>query len=294
MNTRTVTWKLRNRSLDLGTRTLVMGVVNITPDSFSDGGTYYNTQAAIDRVFEMVEQGADIVDIGAESTRPGAARVGARTELDRLLPVLNAIAGRIAIPVSVDTYKAEVAREVLARGAEIVNDISGLTFDPPLAAVIAEHRAGLVLMHTRGRPEVMQELPPVPDVWLELLTSLGQSVDCALGAGVARDQLVVDPGIGFGKTVHQNLEIIQELGRLGALRLPILIGTSRKSFLGRLLDKPAQGRIFGTAASVALSIARGAHIVRVHDVAEMGDVCRVTDAIIRTRTSGAAGRAADS
>lgn len=265
-----------------------MGIVNVTPDSFSDGGEYFEAQAAIGRVFEIDRQGADIADIGAESTRPGARRVDSKEELHRLLPVIDGIAGKIGIPISVDTYKSEVAREALARGAEIINDVSGLTFDPALADVVAEYGAGLVLMHTRGRPEVMQEMPPSPDIWPEVLDSLAQSVSRALAAGVSREQIVLDPGIGFGKTVEQNLEILDHLWRLNKLGFPILVGASRKSFLGRLLDKPVEERIFGTAASVSTAIMRGAHIVRVHDVEAMRDICRVIDAIFHYRADESA------
>lgn len=288
LSRRTLTWKLRNRSFDLGIRTLLMGIVNVTPDSFSDGGEYFEAQAAIGRVFEIDRQGADIADIGAESTRPGARRVDGKEEMDRLLPVIDGTAGKIGIPISVDTYKSEVAREALARGAEIVNDISGLTFDPALADVVAEYGAGLVLMHTRGRPEVMQEMPPSPDIWPEVLDSLAQSLSRALAAGVSREQIVLDPGIGFGKTVEQNLEILDHLWRLNKLGLPILVGTSRKSFLGRLLGKPVEERIFGTAASVSTAIIRGAHIVRVHDVEAMRDICRIIDAIFHYRADESA------
>jgi len=281
--------KLRQRALILGERTLVMGILNVTPDSFSDGGLYNAARSAIARAVEMEAEGADIIDIGGESTRPGAPAVSAEEELRRVMPVLEGIKGKLKIPISIDTYKAVVADETLKAGAEIVNDVSGLKFDPALAGVVARHRAALVLMHTRGRPEVMQKLPPSPDILAEIEQSLKESVNLALRSGVAEESIIIDPGIGFGKTVEDNLAIIKHLDRFASFNLPIMIGTSRKTFIGRILGKETGERLMGTAATVAASILRGAHIVRVHDVREMAEVARMTDAIIKAKGNLLAG-----
>ncbi len=268
--------------LVLGERTLVMGVLNVTPDSFSDGGHFLETEKAVKHALEMQRAGADLIDVGGESARPGAIGISAEEELRRILPVLRGLRRRLRIPISVDTCKVEVAQMALAAGAEMINDISGLRADPELARVAKRGGVPLVLMHIRGTPKTMQQLKPAKNIWREVERGLRWSVERALKAGVRRGQLLIDPGIGFGKTVTQNYELLCRLDRLQKFKLPILIGTSRKSFIGKVLGSaPPEQRLFGTAASVAAAILAGAHIVRVHDVAEMVQVVRVADAVLR-------------
>lgn len=273
--------KLRNgQSISLGVRTNIVGVLNVTPDSFSDGGLAFEPERAIARALEMQSEGADIIEIGGESTRPGSARLPAQEELSRVLPVLRGLAGRLDVPIAIDTYKSEVANAAISEGASIINDVSALRFDPAIADVVRQERAALVLMHMRGDPESMQKLAPSPDIFAEIESDLGIAIRLAEMRGVARDQLVIDPGIGFGKTLDQNLAILNNLDRFESFDLPLMIGTSRKSFIGRLTGKTEGERIMGTAASVAAAIIRGAHIVRVHDVKQIVDVVRVTDALL--------------
>lgn len=273
--------KLRNgSSISLGERTNIVGVLNVTPDSFSDGGLTFATERAIARALEMQSEGADIIEIGGESTRPGSARLPAQEELSRVLPVLRGLAGRLDVPIAIDTYKSEVANAAISEGASIINDVSALRFDPAIADVVRQERAALVLMHMRGDPESMQKLAPSPDIFAEIESDLGIAIRLAEMRGVARGQLVIDPGIGFGKTLDQNLAILNNLDRFESFDLPLMIGTSRKSFIGRLTGKTEGERIMGTAASVAAAIIRGVHIVRVHDVKQIVDVVRVTDALL--------------
>ncbi len=272
--------RIRDRFLELGPRTLIMGVLNVTPDSFSDGNRFLDPQRAIERAQQIAAEGADILDLGGESTRPGAQEISAEEELNRILPVLDALAGTCPIPISIDTSKSTVALAALERGASILNDVTSLRNDPEIGALAARYRAGLVLMHMRGRPGDMQLLPPSPDIAAEIEKWSEEAVARAKNWGVASDQIVLDPGIGFGKMAEQNLELLRHLDRLAAKGFPVLVGTSRKSFLGKILDKPVHHRIWGTAASVAASVIFGAHIVRVHDVAQMRDVVDVADAII--------------
>ena len=275
--------RLRSRRLVLGERTLVMGVLNVTPDSFSDGGRFFSAKRAIRHALEMQRAGADLIDVGGESTRPGSFGISAEEELRRVLPVLKGLKGRLRIPVSIDTVKAEVAEAALAAGAEMINDISGLRFDPRMAEVARRRRVPLLLMHIRGTPETMQKQPFARNIWRELERGLGWSVKEALRAGVKKSQLLIDPGIGFGKSAEQNLEILRGLERLKKFRLPIVIGTSRKTFIGKVLGgAPPEGRLWGTAATVAASVFGGAHIVRVHDVAEMAQVVRLGDSILNS------------
>jgi dihydropteroate synthase len=273
------TLDLEKRTLVLGEKTLVVGVLNVTPDSFSDGGRYLDAGRAIERAFEMESAGADIVEIGGESSRPGAPPVGLQEEIDRIEPVLKAIVPGLSVPVSVDTYKSRVVEIALECGAALINDVSALRFDPSLAGVVARRNAGLILMHMRGTPADMQTLEPARDILSEIEADLSEAVSKAETRGVPRSRIILDPGIGFGKTLEQNLLILNQLQRLARLGLPIMIGTSRKSFIGRLTGKPAGERLFGTAASVTAAILRGAHLIRVHDVAEMVEVARITDAI---------------
>ena len=302
------TWKLPSRSLILGERTLVMGVVNVTPDSFSDGGRYFSANAAVEHALGMLEEGADIIDIGGESTRPGARiapaagtgdenfqpqqqqnpPVSADEELRRVLPVISAV--KRAAPdavISVDTYKSAVAREAIRAGAQIVNDISALAWDPKMASAVAEMRCGLVLMHMRGRPEQWRSLPPIGgDELLALVCrELGGAAAKAQQAGVAREGIVLDPGLGFGKNYDENYPLLARLGELRQLGFPLLSGPSRKSFLGKTAARGGEKlasnqRLYGTLAAVTASILQGAHIVRVHDVTPTLETAAVADAIL--------------
>jgi dihydropteroate synthase len=276
--------KLHTGTLQLGKRTLIMGVLNITPDSFSDAGKFFDVKQAVAQALAMQRDGADIIDIGAESTRPGSHGISAAEELRRLLPVLEALRGKLKIPISVDTQKSAVAEIALGAGAQIINDISGLRSDPGLARVATKFRAPLILMHMRGNPRTMQKGPFARDVLKDVTQGLRRSIAVARKAGVAKSQIVIDPGIGFGKSFSQNYELLAKLPELAKLDFPLVVGTSRKGFLGATLAKhgkpaPADQRLWGTAATVAASILNGAHIVRVHDVAEMAQVARVTDSL---------------
>jgi dihydropteroate synthase len=282
--------RLPSRTLLLGERTLVMGVLNITPDSFSDGGRYLDSQAAIARALELERDGADLLDIGGESTRPGATSISAHEELRRILPVIEVLRGKLSIPMSVDTQKAEVAEAALAAGAEILNDVSALRMDPRLAEVARRARVPVILMHMRGTPRTMQRGPFARDVILDVMAGLREAMARAKRAGLAKSQLLLDPGIGFGKTHEQNFEILARLPEFARLGCPIVVGTSRKSFLGKAMARPGEPaassdeRLLGTAATVTASILGGAHIVRIHDVAEMVRVARVADEVVNAET----------
>lgn len=261
--------------------TRVMGILNVTPDSFSDAGQHLDPGAAEARALTMVEEGAQILDIGGESTRPGAAEIPADEELRRVLPVVRRLAGRVAARISIDTTRAAVARACLDAGATMINDVSGLRFDPELAPVVAGAGAGLVLMHMQGTPRSMQQAPAYEDVVADTMRFLRRQMRVALDAGVAEEQLWIDPGFGFGKTAAHNLEILRRLREYTSIGAPVLIGTSRKSTIGRVMGGLAvDERLEGTAATVAVAIANGAGIVRVHDVKEMARVARMTDAIL--------------
>ena len=260
--------------LSWGRRTYVMGVINLTPDSFSGDGVGVDVQAAVAQAHRFQDEGADFLDIGAESTRPGHSPVTESEELERLLPALQAIAPLASVPISVDTWKSGVARAALENGASIVNDVWGLQADGDMAGIVAEHGAGLIVMHNQRGHEYTDFLRQVVD-------GLQRSVETALAAGVRRENLVVDPGFGFGKTADHNLELLRNLQATRELKLPVLVGTSRKSTIGRLLGLPPEQRVEGTAATVALAIAGGADVVRVHDVKEMVRICRVSDAVVR-------------
>lgn len=275
-------WKLARRSLPYGERTLVMGVLNVTPDSFSDGGQFLSFDQAIAHVEQMINDGADIIDIGGESTRPGSEFVSVEEELRRVISIIEQLTANGSVPISIDTTKSSVARAALAAGAEIVNDISALRFDPSLADEVARAHAGLVLMHSRGTPKNMQTLPPVADIISEVIGGLRESVAVGKKHGVAQESIAIDPGIGFGKTVEQNVELIAKLDQLARefADFPVMIGTSRKSFIGKLLDgAPADQRLYGTIASTVASVMNGAHIVRVHDVKAAVEAVKVADAI---------------
>jgi dihydropteroate synthase len=299
--------RVAGRKVRLGERTFIMGVVNVTPDSFSDGGRYLDPARAIERGLDLARQGADGIDVGGESTRPGARPVLAEEELRRVLPVIRGLhRKRPSLPLSIDTTKAEVAEAAVRAGAAIINDVSGLRFDPSLADVARRYRTPLILMHLRGRPETMQEKPFAHSIWRSLEGSLERSIRRALKAGVRRSQLILDPGLGFGKSRRQNYEILAGLVRLQRFRLPLLVGTSRKSFvqaiaqgeglqpsarrrrsrdLWPLVDEAGQGHLapvleIGDAAAIAASILAGAHLVRVHDVEAALPAVRIADAVL--------------
>lgn len=272
-------WQTSRRQLSLE-RPLIMGILNVTPDSFSDGGCYATIEKAVERARQLEAEGADLLDIGGESTRPGAPLISAEHELSRVLPVIEALANRLTIPISIDTWKSSVAEACLSAGAEIINDISGLNFDPDLAAVVARHQAGLVVMHTRGTPQQMQQDTGYADLLGEVAASLLQSAATARAAGITQAQICLDPGIGFAKDLHGNLELLRRLPELAKLGYPLLVGTSRKAFIGRVLQREvAADRLFGTAATVAHAVTSGARIVRVHDVQAMRDVALMAHAI---------------
>lgn len=256
-----------------------MGVLNVTPDSFSDGGEFHSIEHAIDHALKMESEGAGIIDIGGESTRPFSTPLSESDELKRVIPVIERLSSCLSIPISIDTYKAGVARAALQAGAEIVNDISAMTFDPEMASVVAGAKAGLVLMHTRGRPEEMQFDTAYNDLIQEISNFFSHALLRTDAAGISRDSVVLDPGIGFGKDVHGNLEIIRRLTDFSVSGRPVLVGSSRKSFIGAVLDRDVDCRLFGTAATVTAAILNGASIVRVHDVGQMRDVALMAQAI---------------
>jgi dihydropteroate synthase len=277
--------RLPARALPLGERTLLMGVLNVTPDSFSDAGLFLKADAAVAQAVAMERAGADIIDVGGESTRPGSLSVSAETELARIVPVIAGLRGRIRIPISIDTSKSQVAEAAAEAGAEIVNDVTALRNDPRIAEVARSRKLALVLMHMRGKPRTMQRSPFARDVLRDVAKGLRHALALARRAGVAQSRIVLDPGIGFGKSYEQNCELLARLPELARLGYPLLVGTSRKSFIASVLQKSklragsGAARIWGTAATVAASILQGAHIVRVHDVAEMAQVARVCDAV---------------
>ncbi len=286
MTTLTSTYRFGTSTYDLRSRTFLMGILNVTPDSFSDGGRFLDRDAAVGHALLMIEDGADFIDIGGESTRPGAASVSAQDEIDRVLPVIRMLAGRTKVPISIDTVKPEVAEAALRAGAVIVNDTSGLHRDSRLADVAAAAGASMVLMHMQGTPQTMQKDPRYDDVMGEICTYLEEGVARARAAGV--DQVIVDPGIGFGKLLAHNLEILRNLRSLERTGCPVLVGPSRKAFIGAITGLPAEERQFGTAAAVTASIFHGASIVRVHDVKAMKQVAQVADAIMHASPHGGA------
>jgi dihydropteroate synthase len=284
-------WLIKNRPIPIGQRTLVMGILNVTPDSFSDGGQFYSLEHAIDHGKRMRDEGADMIDVGGESTRPGSSGpVSAEEEIHRVVPVIEALSRILDVPISIDTTKSEVASAALEAGAVIVNDVSALRFDFYIADAAARAGAGLILMHSRGTPATMHRLPPAADILHEVTTSLSASIKMAERRGVNRQSIAIDPGIGFGKSQDQNLELIDKLGQIKSVfpDLPIVIGTSRKSFIGRILadgtgtPAPPDQRIHGSMASVAAAVMRGADIVRVHDVRAAVETVKVIDAILGT------------
>jgi dihydropteroate synthase len=275
-------WRLAARSLQLGERTLIMAVLNVTPDSFSDGGKFMDPDRAFARAIELEEQGADLIDIGAESTKPGSARISEAEEWRRLAPVLKRLRNKLAIPISVDTYKSAIAEKAIELGAEIINDPSALTFDPELARKVSNGNAGLVLNHMRGNPDTWAKLPPLKDAMRTIGTELDASAHRAVRGGVDRKRIVIDPGLGFGKRKEQNAEILARLSDLASLELPIMVGPSRKHFVAK--DTAAETEFAGAAAMTA-AILNGAHIVRVHDVMAMRAAVAVADEIARATTT---------
>ena len=275
----------KGHKIDCRTRPLIMGVVNITADSFYDGGRYLKPDRAIAHAMELVGQGADLIDIGGESTRPGSQFISEQDELDRVLPVVEELARRISIPISVDTTKSRVAQCALEYGASIINDVSAMTQDSAMASVIARSGAAVVLMHMQGTPQTMQLAPSYADVVGEVIQFLDARVQDAIRAGIARTNIVLDPGFGFGKLMFHNLELLRRLSSLLTLNRPLLVGLSRKAFIGTIIDKSVEHREWGTAAAVALAVDRGARIIRVHDVAMMMDVAKMAAAASRSWSS---------
>jgi dihydropteroate synthase len=272
-------WRVGERELDLSMRPHIMGILNVTPDSFSDGAVFQETDRAVERALEMEAEGADSIDVGGESTRPYAQAVDEKEELRRVLPVIERLAGRLRIPLSIDTYKSTVAEEALRSGAQIVNDISGCSFDPRMAEVVASSGAGLVIMHTRGRPPEMQEDTTYHSIISEIIAFLENRISYAESRGVQRERIIIDPGIGFAKNLQGNLEILRRLNEFAVLERPVLIGPSRKGFIGAILGRDVGDRLFGTAATVALAVAHGASLLRVHDVRQMRDVALMAHAV---------------
>lgn len=278
---RSFSLSLGSQVLDLGERTAVMGIVNVSPDSFYDGGAHFSTDRAVEHGLRLAGEGADILDVGGESTRPGAKPLPLEEERRRVLPVIEGLSSRCALPISVDTYKADVARSALDLGAVMVNDISGLRFDPEMARVVAGRGAALVVMHMQGEPRTMQAAPSYANLMREIVEVLSRSVETAVERGVDREKVIVDPGIGFGKTLDHNLHLLRHLPELRVLGRPILVGPSRKSFIGAISNLPVGERLEGTLAAVSLAVSGGAHIVRVHDVSAVRRSVEVADAVCR-------------
>ena len=269
--------KLRGSVLKLGFETKIMGVLNVTPDSSSDGGAYLDPGRAEERALRMESEGAHVIDIGGESTRPGARPVTAAEEIARVRPVLKRLAKKIKVPLSIDTMRSETAHAALSEGATLINDVSGLQFDPALARTAARHRAGLVLMHMKGTPQTMQNDPSYKDPVREIAAFLKKTVRRAMDAGVPRAALMIDPGFGFGKTAAHNFELLARLGEFGSLGFPLLAGLSRKSFIGSAIEAGPEGRLYGSLAAAAAAVTRGAHMLRVHDVLAHAHMARVID-----------------
>jgi dihydropteroate synthase len=282
LNTEDYVFQTSRRKIKLENKTLIMGILNVTPDSFSDGGLFYDQKKAVERGFQIQEEGADIIDIGGESTRPGSQTVPVDAEIKRVVPVIDALVKKIKVPISIDTKKSKVAKAAIEAGAEIINDISALNLDKNMAKIAADTGAGLILMHMRGTPKNMQKGDLLyRDLMGEIIIHLQKAIDKAKNAGVKKESIVVDPGVGFGKTPEDNYKIIKYLRELKTLGMPVMIGTSRKSFIGKLTGGKPEERQEGTAASVTASILNGCNIIRVHDVAAMKKVVAVADAVLR-------------
>ncbi|TVQ45421.1 MAG: dihydropteroate synthase [Gloeocapsa sp. DLM2.Bin57] len=273
---------IRNHSFNWGSKTYLMGILNVTPDSFSDGGEFNNLSKAIAQAEKLVNSGADLLDIGGQSTRPGAEIIPLATELERVIPVVKELRSRLDIPISVDTTRSQVASAAIAAGADLINDISGGTIDPEMFTVVANLGVPLILMHSRGTPQTMQQLTQYDDLITEIKAFLAARINTAVAMGIKRSHLIIDPGIGFAKNYDQNRQILGNLEEFKYLETPILVGPSRKSFIGQILGKSdPKDRVWGTAAACCLAIAGGADLLRVHDVREMSEVCTVFDAIYR-------------
>ena len=275
----TLSWS--DYTLNLDQRTHIMGILNVTPDSFSDGGQYLELNKAIEHGLGMANDGADIIDVGGESTRPYSKKISTNEEIDRVIPVIEVLHKELTIPISIDTYKSDVAREALNAGASMINDISALRFDPHMASIASNAKVPLILMHMKGTPDNMQENPTYDDLISEIMKFLKDAIKRSVTAGIREDLIIVDPGIGFGKTFDDNLKIIKELFRFGSLQRPILLGTSNKSFIGHILDKEVHERDIGTMATIATGVMNGAHIVRVHNVKKAVETVKITDSIKR-------------
>ncbi|MBC8460328.1 MAG: dihydropteroate synthase [Deltaproteobacteria bacterium] len=275
----TLSWS--DYTLNLDQRTHIMGILNVTPDSFSDGGQYLELNKAIEHGLGMANDGADIIDVGGESTRPYSKKTSTNEEIDRVIPVIEVLHKELTIPISIDTYKSDVAREALNAGASMINDISALRFDPHMASIASNAKVPLILMHMKGTPDNMQENPSYDDLISEIMEFLKDAIKRSVTAGIKEDLIIVDPGIGFGKTFDDNLKIIKELFRFGSLQRPILLGTSNKSFIGHILDKEVHERDIGTMATIATGVMNGAHIVRVHNVRKAVETVKITDSIKR-------------
>jgi dihydropteroate synthase len=281
-NPLTITLQIRDGHFQWGNRTYIMGILNRTPDSFSDGGQFIRLENALDQAEKMIAAGADILDIGGQSTRPGAVTISLAEELERTIPLIQQIRSHSPIPISIDTTRSEVAQAAIAAGADLVNDVSGGTFDAEMLATIAQLQVPVILMHLRGTPATMQQLTHYQDLIGEIISFFQQQIQTALSLGIAPHRIILDPGIGFAKTAEQSLELLQQLGQFRELGFPLLVGPSRKSFIGHILQQPdPQKRIWGTAAACCAAIAGGADILRVHDVTEMTQVCQMADAIWR-------------
>jgi dihydropteroate synthase len=274
--------ELGQRTLDLSSRTHLMGILNVTPDSFSEGGRFFKLEEAVKQGLKLADKGADIVDVGGESTRPGSEPVPIEEELRRVIPVIGELVKRIDIPISIDTYKSRVAKEALDSGASMVNDISGLRFDPEMKKVISEYNVPVILMHIQGTPRNMQENPQYENLLEEIKSYLDQSISIAEEAGIGEDKIIIDPGIGFGKTLDDNLKILKNLREFKSLGKPVMIGVSRKSFIGKILDLPVNERLGGSLAALAVAIINGANILRVHDAEESRRVAKLVDTILKS------------
>lgn len=273
--------QFKSKNLDLSSRTHIMGILNITPDSFSDGGRFFKFNDAVRRGMKMAEEGADIIDIGGESTRPGSDPVTLEEELSRVIPVIESLAKRTDIPISIDTYKANVAKQALDAGAQMINDISALRYDPAMRKIAAQYNVPVVLMHIQGTPKNMQQNPSYEDVIGEIAGYLKESIQIAMEVGIEKEKIIIDPGIGFGKRLEDNLNILKNLKKFSILNCPILIGCSRKFFIGKILNLPADERLEGSLAALAVAVMNGANLVRVHDVKESKRVLEVVDAILK-------------
>lgn len=275
-----MTMRFENRNVDFSSGTHIMGVLNVTPDSFSDGGRFFKLEDAVSQGMKMIEEGADMIDVGGESTRPGSDPLPTEEVLSRVIPVIKSMSAKTDVPISIDTYKAEVARRALDAGAQMINDISALRFDPKMKEVASKYKVPIVLMHIKGTPKDMQKDPSYEDVIAEITEYLRQSIKIAEDGGIDREKIIIDPGIGFGKRLQDNLNILKNLRKFSILGCPILIGCSRKSFIGKILDLPAEERLEGSLAALAVAVMNGVNIVRVHDVKESERVVSLVDAIM--------------